>query len=355
MSDEDMGFAALGASTDDYTIDSEWRGDSPPAMTAEYYQNPHNRIHHFPLSDQHSKLHTHGYRVLDSAASTGHGSPSIGKDRLLEDQSALSLTQQPLTSSSESLFSSSQNSSSDISKQTSMTALSSLVGRAEETEHPDRSCEDSVLQTHENASSLTTSRSLRSLADPWSLKQQQPHTTAGEDDSDMVDEVLQTGDDTHQNLNYDDYLINEDEDDINKVNISSINTEGVKPEVMDPNPDLHASRFDGVHGRLHQDATPPVPPLMTESTIGSDLSPYSAGPSPFDFTSANSSPTYDDPSTSAFNTPPPFPSGVSSIAPIVDDARQHRKGHNKAASVSSIMLLLLLATFNGSNSCSNTH
>ncbi|CAK7266838.1 SPT3 Dosage dependent suppressor of Ty-induced promoter mutations-like protein [Sporothrix epigloea] len=336
MSDEDMDFAAFAASTDDYTIDSEWRGDSPPAMTAEYYQNPHNRIHHFPLSDQDSKMHTHDHGVLDSAASTGRGSPDISKDRLLEDESALSFTQQPPTSSSESLFSSSQNSSSDISKQTSMTALSSLVGRAEETKHPDRSCEDSVLQTRENTSSLKTSRSLRSLADPWSLKQQLPHTAVGEDDSDMIDEVLQTGDDAHQNLNYDDYLINEDEVDDNKENVSSINTEGVKPEITGPNSDLYASKFDGIDGRLHQDATPPVPPLITESTIGSDLSPYSAGPSPFDFASANSSPTYDDPTTSAFNSPPPFSSGILSTAPTADDAQQHRKGHHKAASQYSL-------------------
>ncbi|CAK7271472.1 SPT3 Dosage dependent suppressor of Ty-induced promoter mutations-like protein [Sporothrix epigloea] len=338
MSDQDIDFAAMTAAAGDFAADSEWRGDSPPALTVDYIQNPHNLNPHFSSSDQDAKTHPQDFHVFESAIVSGQGTPDNRNKQLLDDEAFLSLTQQPFTSSSESLFSSSQDSLSDISsKQTSMTALSSLVGRAAATESSGRLRKDPVPSAHSQASGLRFSHPINSAASPWKLQQQQqPRTAVVGDDLDMADEVLQTSEDAQHNLNYDEFIKMDDEPELNsdKENDSAINTEGGKLAMIGQNPNLYNSKLGGLDGRLHQSAAPSILPIMSESTIGSDfMSPYSGGLSPLESMSANSSPTYDDPTTSVCNTPPPFSAGsISNMTPNVGDTQQHRKGHNKAAS-----------------------
>ncbi|CAK7217017.1 SPT3 Dosage dependent suppressor of Ty-induced promoter mutations-like protein [Sporothrix bragantina] len=338
MSDQDTTFEALAASAGDYAIDSEWMGDSPPALTVDFIQNPQNQIHHIHQIGRDGKSQPHNFRTFNSAAAGGPGSgkPGISKDRLLDDP-ALTLSRQPPASSPESLLSSFQDSSSDISssKQTSMTALSSLVGGTSVKKSRGRSSKGSAHSANTKASSSSSSRPSGLAAHTTGKQQQQqPRTAVVEDDIIMTDEGLQTGDDAQHNWSFGDYIcMDNEQDDDDDENNQSINTEGDSFGTIDPKSIQHASNFGGVDEQLLQDAAALRASLKSEGAIGSDLSPYSGGPSPLEFVSATSSPTPDDPTIPAFNASQLFSTGgIFNTAPTNGSAQQHRKGHNKAAS-----------------------
>ncbi|CAK7232412.1 SPT3 Dosage dependent suppressor of Ty-induced promoter mutations-like protein [Sporothrix eucalyptigena] len=328
MSDQDTTFEALAAAAGDYAVDSEWMGDSPPALTVDFIQNPHNQIHHLQQIGQNAKSQPHNFRTFNPAAA-GSGKPGVGKDRLLD---------QPSASSPESLLSSFQDSSSDISssKQTSMTALSSLVGGTPAKKSRGRSSKGSANSAITKASSISSRPSATAAQPAEKLQQQQPRTTVVEDDIMMTDEGLQVGDDSQQNWSFRDYLrLDDEQDEDDDENNQSITTEGDSFGTIDPKSIQHAAGFGGIDDQLNQEALRAS--VKSEGAIGSDLSPYSGGPSPLDFVSASSSPTPDDPTIPAFNTPQLFnAAGIFSTAPTNGSTQQPRKGHNKAASQYSL-------------------
>lgn len=342
MSDQDTSFEALAASPGDYAVHSEWMGDSPPALTVDFIQNPHNQIHHIHQIGGNQKPQEHNFRNFNPAAAGGSGSgkPGIGKDRLLGDDPSLTLSQQQSVSSPESLLSSFQDSSSDISssKQTSLTALSSLVGGTPAKKSRGRSSKGSAIT---KASSSSNRPAGAAVPNPAGRLQQHRTDSVG-DDIMMTDERLHAGDDigdsTQQNWSFRDYLrLDDDQEDDEDEHNQFMNTEGDSFGTIDPKSIQHTPVFGGADERLNQEAAAALrASLKTEATIGSDLSPYSGGPSPLDFVSASSSPTPDDPTIPAFNTPQLYSSAASMFnqAPSNGAAQQHRKGHNKAASVS---------------------
>ncbi|KAL1894567.1 SPT3 Dosage dependent suppressor of Ty-induced promoter mutations-like protein [Sporothrix stenoceras] len=331
MSDQDTSFEALAASPGDYAVHSEWMGDSPPALTVDFIQNPHNQqIHHIHQVGGSQKPQAHNFRTFNAAAAGGPGSgkPGIGKDRLLADDPSLTLSQQQAVSSPESLLSSFQDSSSDISssKQTSLTALSSLVGGTPAKKSHGRSSKGSAITKASSSSNRPTGAA---VPHPAARSQQQQTVSVG-DDIMMTDEGLRAGDDitdsTQQNWSFRDYLrLDDEQEDDEDENDQSMNTEGDSFGTIDPKSIQQTSVFGAAN-------------LKSEPTIGSDLSPYSGGPSPLDFVSATSSPTPDDPTIPAFNTPQLFSSAAAMFNQAPTDAatQQHRKGHNKAASQYSL-------------------
>lgn len=344
MSDQDTSFEALAASPGDYAVHSEWMGDSPPALTVDFIQNPHNQIHHIhQIGGSQKQPQAHNFRTFNTAAAGGPGSgkPRIGKDRLLADDPSLTLSQQQAVSSPESLLSSFQDSSSDISssKQTSLTALSSLVGGTPAKKSRGRSSKGSVIT---KASSNSNRPTGAAVPNPAARSQKQQTVSVG-DDIMMTDEGLRVGDDntdsTQQNWSFRDYLrLDDEQDEDEDENNQSRNIEGDSSfGTIDPKSIQQTSVFGGANDRLSQEAAAALrASLKSEPTTGSDLSPYSGGPSPLDFVSATSSPTPDDPTIPAFNTPQLFSSAAAMFnqAPTDGATQQHRKGHNKAASVS---------------------
>ncbi|ERT00043.1 hypothetical protein HMPREF1624_03412 [Sporothrix schenckii ATCC 58251] len=344
MSDQDTSFEALAASPGDYAVHSEWMGDSPPALTVDFIQNPHNQIHHIHQVGGNQNPQAHKSRGFDSttAGGPGSGKPGIGKDRLLADDSSLALSQQQSVSSPESLLSSFQDSSSDISssKQTSLTALSSLAGGTPAKKSRGRSSKGSTIT---KASSNPSRPAGTAVPNPAARLHQQQTTSVG-DDIMMTDEGLRAGDDlgdsTQQNWSFRDYLrLDDDQDDDEDDHNQSMNTESDGFATIDPKSIQNTPGFGGAEDALNQEAAAGLrSSLKTEPTVGSDLSPYSGGPSPLEFVSATSSPTPDDLTIPAFNTPQLFSSAVAMFgqAPTDSATEQRRKGHNKAASQYSL-------------------
>lgn len=347
MSAQDTSFEALAASPGDYAVDSEWMGDSPPALTVDFIQNSHNHIHHIQQIDRAQKQQSHTFRNFNSALAGGPGSgqPGIGKDRLLAGDPTLTLSQPPTVSSPESLLSSFQDSSSDLSssKQTSMTALSSLVSGTPAKKSRGRP-KGSGRSTITDTSKRSAAGVPKHATQLQQQQQQQQHTAVVEDDIMMADEGLDggDGDNAQQNWSFRDYLrLDDDQENDEDEHDQSTNTESDSFGTIDPKSIQRTPSFGGGGEQLSEEAAILRAALKAEAGIGSDLSPYSGGPSPLDFVSASSSPTPDDLTIPSFTTPQPFPSSAAIFNANLANgsAQQRRKGHNKAASVSVLSLL----------------
>ncbi|EPE08798.1 ankyrin repeat protein [Ophiostoma piceae UAMH 11346] len=323
MSAQDTSFEALAASPGDFAIDSEWMGDSPPALTVDFIQNQQNHIHHIhqleriqqQQQQQQQGSSLHGFESAAAVGGPGVGKSLTGKNQLLVDDPSLSLSHPPpIASSPDSLLSSFQDSSSDISsKQTSMSAISSYVGGT--------SVKTSRSRPKGSMRSVTEASSAGTLP-----KQQHQHRLAQPDDVMMTDGSLNAidGDNASQNWSFRDYLQDDeqehDEDGTTKTESDILGT-------IDPKSIEHNSGFSGAEGSIHINAAN-LP----------DLSPYSGGPSPLDFVSATSSPTPDDITIPNFSTAQLFSGSAAGFTNPIQGASGHqaRRGHSKAASQYSL-------------------
>ena len=326
MSAQDTSFEALAASPGDFAIDSEWMGDSPPALTVDFIQNQQNHIHHIHQLERLQKQQQqgnslHGFGSAAAVGGPGVGKSLIGKNQLLVDDPSLSLSQPaPTASSPESMLSSFQDSSSDISsKQTSMSAVSSYVGGT--SVKPSRSRPKGSMRSVTEVSSVGT------------LPKQQHRHKLAQDDVMMTDGLLNAidGDNASQNWSFRDYLQDDeqehDDDGPAKTDSDILGT-------IDPKSIEHNGGYGGAEGNIHINATN-LP----------DLSPYSGGPSPLDFVSATSSPTPDDIAIPNFSTAQLFSGSAAGFADPMQGASGHqaRRGHSKAASVSQHYPLIPLS------------
>ncbi|EFW98486.1 membrane-tethered transcription factor [Grosmannia clavigera kw1407] len=331
MSAQDGSFEALAASPGDFAVDSEWMGDSPPALTVDFMQNPHSLLHH--VNDLAGPLAKKRNRPIANGAG---GTPG-GKDPLMlghRPAAAAGLSQPPTASSPDSLLSSFQDSSSDISsKQTSMSAHSSLVSGtpAKKTRGRPRGA----------GRAYGTDASGRS-AGGQSRRAMQPdvHLPTAADDVVMAEgtfdaAALEVVDAAPPDWNIRDYLrLDEDQDDNDddgdletsylhqhKAMANGHHTGTIDPKSIQRTPSL--STADELFG----DDT-----IRHASTTGADLSPFSGNrASPFDFMSPSSSPNADDPQVLSFSTPQMY-AGVGAS----NGDQSVQRGHNKALSQYSL-------------------
>ncbi|OAA67841.1 membrane-tethered transcription factor [Niveomyces insectorum RCEF 264] len=379
MSDQDTSFEALAASPGDYAIDSEWMGDSPPALTVDFIQDPHNHVHHIHQFDRiqdpkaQRNFQQFGGTAAAAAAAAG-GNAGIGKfgpgrDPLLSGDPTLALSQATTVSSPESLLSSFQDSSSsDIpsSKRTSTSALSSLVSGtpAKKGRGRPKGSKRSVATTgsnHPTGSSVPKRVVLAHVKAP-----------AEEDDVIMTSGALDDGDgdcdgdgnghdnndgngggdsdadDTQQTWSFRDYLhLDDDQDENDDANGGQLNRQGPVSEsdilqTIDPKSiQRTASSTRLGDEQLPQEvaAAAAAAKAEIEPEAGPGPSAYQGNPSPFEFVSASNSPAPDEAFLSSLSTPQAYYTPTNATAKVDalnGSAQQPRKGHNKAASQYSL-------------------